>query len=205
VEHVSYRPMNTKNFYLGHGGIFDLDLDHIDVAPWRKRGAVLDAYFNYDFTERSWRRYINDIRKARLELHLRNRIETASSDQFNVDSDLPVEVRRALGGWECAEEKLPYQVKSEALQKATPIPKPADRPIKFIDDETVETFMVVDPSLEDKTCSEMASLDDLREIAQRIQFEYCSLVSTNSLTHLKNFELQKQMLEVKNRIASHKI
>jgi len=94
-------PDEYKEFLqLGHGGIFDVDLDNIDVAPWRKRGIDADAYFNYGFNERTWRRYINEIRRARMELHLRHTIETASGDHNYGDSDLPVEVRRALGGWE---------------------------------------------------------------------------------------------------------
>lgn len=92
-------PDEYKEFLqLGHGGIFDLNLDNIDLWPWRERGCDLQAYFNYDFNEKTWRKYIMEIRKARLDMHLKNQIETTT--ELTLDSDLPAEVRRVLGNRE---------------------------------------------------------------------------------------------------------
>jgi hypothetical protein len=88
-------PNEYKEFLqLGHGGIFDLNLDSIDVWPWRERGCDLEAYFNYGFNERTWRKYTTEIRKARLDMHLKNQIETTT--EASIDFDLPVEVRKVL-------------------------------------------------------------------------------------------------------------
>jgi len=62
-------PEEYKEFLsLGHGGVFDLDLDNVDVAPWRAPGADVSAYFNHGFTEHTWREYTSSIRHVRLEL-----------------------------------------------------------------------------------------------------------------------------------------
>ena len=88
-------PNEYKEFLqLGHGGIFDLNLDSIDVWPWRERGCDLEAYFNYGFNERAWRKYTTEIRKARLDMHLKNQIETTT--EASLDFDLPAEVRSVL-------------------------------------------------------------------------------------------------------------
>jgi len=88
-------PEEYKEFlHLGHGGIFDLDLNNVDMLPWRVRGVEQDAYFNYGFTERSWREYTVEIRRARIDAHLKNQIEIVSGANF--DSELPDEVRQAL-------------------------------------------------------------------------------------------------------------
>jgi len=88
-------PEEYKEFlHLGHGGIFDLDLNNVDMLPWRVRGVEQEAYFNYGFNERSWREYTIEIRRARIDAHLKNQIEIVSD--MNFDSELPDEVRHAL-------------------------------------------------------------------------------------------------------------
>ena len=74
-------PEEYKEFLqLGHGGIFDVDLDNIDVAPWRKPGADVSAYFNFGMNEHTWRQYASDVRHARLELALQEKIQTVGDD-----------------------------------------------------------------------------------------------------------------------------
>ena len=74
-------PEEYKEFLqLGHGGIFDVDLDNIDVAPWRKPGADVSAFFNFGLNEHTWRQYASDVRHARLELALQEKIQTVGDD-----------------------------------------------------------------------------------------------------------------------------
>ena len=74
-------PEEYKEFLqLGHGGIFDVDLDNIDVAPWRKPGADVSSFFNFGLNEHTWRQYASDVRHARLELALQEKIQTVGDD-----------------------------------------------------------------------------------------------------------------------------
>ena len=77
-------PDEYKEFLqLGHGGVFDLDLDNVDVAPWRLPGADLSAYFNYGLNEHAWREYTSKVRHARLELTMQETIRTFDGEQDN--------------------------------------------------------------------------------------------------------------------------
>lgn len=204
-------PEEYKEFLqLGHGGIFDLDLDNIDVAPWRKRGIDPDAYFNYGFTERTWRRYVNEIRKARLELHLRNAIETPTSDYQSLDSELPVEVRRALGGWEYATD--PQKIRPQlttSLREGHPLHsqrvnatnEDLNTNVRAQDKLTEHDFQTGSDVQRSGFAEENISLSELSERAQKIQAEYISLRASNALTPSKSYTLQQQMLEVKTKIA----
>lgn len=178
-------PDEYKEFLqLGHGGIFDLDLDNIDVAPWRKRGADLDAFFNYGFTERTWRAYINDVRRTRVELHLHHDIETTVTDTNQLDVDLPVEVRRALGGWEHAQDGVqegliePYH--SLGTSHTT---RNQNGPPNFLADDGE------------------SELNNLLQEIQQVQAQYKSLVSSHLLTPEQNYTLQKRMLDLKTKLA----
>ena len=75
-------PEEYKEFLaLGHGGIFDVDLDHIDCAPWRQPGSEPSDYFNYGMNETSWRAYAQQVRHVRMEASHRSRIATFDSAQ----------------------------------------------------------------------------------------------------------------------------
>lgn len=107
-------PEEYKEFlHLGHGGIFDLDLNNVDMLPWRVRGVEQDAYFNYGFNERNWREYTTEIRRARIDAHLKNQIEIVSG--VNFDSELPDEVRQAL-----TNSSITDQENSKIAQRAFP-------------------------------------------------------------------------------------
>jgi len=61
-------PDQYKEFLsLGHGGILDLDLDNTDQAPWRTPGADISDFFNYGFTEDTWKEFQADVRRERLK------------------------------------------------------------------------------------------------------------------------------------------
>jgi Fip1 motif len=36
---------------------FDIRIDELEDAPWRRQGADLSDFFNYGFTEQAWRVY----------------------------------------------------------------------------------------------------------------------------------------------------
>ena len=52
-----------------HNGveITNFDLDSLEDKPWRKPGADITDYFNFGFTEDSWRAYCNKQRQLRDE------------------------------------------------------------------------------------------------------------------------------------------
>ena len=63
-------PDEYKEFLsLGHGGVFDLDLDNVDVAPWRLPGADIGAYFNFGLNEHQWREYASEVRHSGSSHH----------------------------------------------------------------------------------------------------------------------------------------
>ena len=70
-------PEEYKEFLtLGHGGIFDLDLDAVDSTPWRGPGVDASDFFNYGLNERGWRAYAQRVRQVRMEAAHRSRIAT---------------------------------------------------------------------------------------------------------------------------------
>ncbi|CAL52332.2 Pre-mRNA polyadenylation factor Fip1 [Ostreococcus tauri] len=141
-------PDEYKEFLqLGHGGIFDLDLDNIDVAPWRERGADLSAFFNYGLDERSWRKYVKSIRKSRLEQHLQNKIEAYGIDSSALDADLPPEVRRAIGGWEFAATQVPSQPLSMCEQSRPQFISSDEARVHAADDRYVDRNSAPIPDL----------------------------------------------------------
>ncbi|KAL6747569.1 hypothetical protein V8C86DRAFT_1305393 [Haematococcus lacustris] len=64
---------------LGHGEIFNLNLDRVLEAPWRLPTANLRDYFNYDLDERKWREYCRKVEQYRAEFTLRNQIRTVGA------------------------------------------------------------------------------------------------------------------------------
>ncbi|RWS07585.1 pre-mRNA 3' [Dinothrombium tinctorium] len=50
------------------GSIYDLNLDALEEKPWRKPGADITDYFNYGFTEETWKIYCERQKKLRIEL-----------------------------------------------------------------------------------------------------------------------------------------
>lgn len=56
--------------------IFELDLDQLDQHPWRKPGADLSDYFNYGFTEETWRLYSAKQQRLRQENAMQGKIQS---------------------------------------------------------------------------------------------------------------------------------
>lgn len=49
--------------------IYDFDLDTIKDKPWLKPGADITDYFNYGFSEKSWKKYCEMQRENRAFTH----------------------------------------------------------------------------------------------------------------------------------------
>lgn len=211
-------PDEYKEFLqLGHGGIFDLDLDNIDVSPWRERGVDLSSYFNYGLDERSWRTYAKAIRRARLEQHLQNKIEAYAVDAVDapgLDSDLPLEVRMAIVG-----------VDSSSVQDAPITPshghqrKQHEPPCSTFSSHQVPKVLNSNragtghgfPSgvgvsvLSDQTTGSdqsghITEFDGLQVKVEALQQEYKSALESGQMTPERNFQLQQQMLQLKRRM-----
>lgn len=52
-----------KSEVIPENNIYDFDLDTIKDKPWLKPGADLTDYFNYGFTEKTWKKYC-EIQRA---------------------------------------------------------------------------------------------------------------------------------------------
>eukprot|EP00963_Diacronema_lutheri_P005889 scaffold467_cov366-Pavlova_lutheri.AAC.23 len=101
-------PDEYKEFlFLGHGAIFDIDIERIDEKPWLNPGVNYAEYFNYDLTPYSWQDYAEQIRQYKTELSMKGRIKTFESrDNVGMNqggSDLPPELAAAIA----AEHKQP--------------------------------------------------------------------------------------------------
>lgn len=183
---------------MGHGGVFDLDLDNIDIAPWRDRGVDTAAYFNYGLDERSWRKYAKAIRKARIERHVKNKIETINMDSHAVDVDLPIEVRRAIGGWEHA-----------ALVHMSPNPNDEANSANVLSEcDPIEGMLRPASELQHRKdngadLSKTGFLEGLQERIEEIQREYKRTLKSGAMTPEKNLELQQRMLELKLLLANN--
>lgn len=101
-------PDEYKEFlFLGHGAIFDIDIEKIDEKPWLNPGVNYAEYFNYDLTPYSWQDYAEQVRQYKTELSMKGRIKTFESrDNAGANrggSDLPPELAAAIA----AEQKQP--------------------------------------------------------------------------------------------------
>ena len=59
---------------------FDLEIDQLEDKPWRRQGEDITDYFNYGFTEDTWRMYALKQRQLRG----RNSVNTsAATSNYN--------------------------------------------------------------------------------------------------------------------------
>lgn len=64
------------------------DLDSIEDKPWTKPGVDISDYFNYGFTEETWRLYLHKQFQMRQEFQSQNKIKVL---QTSTREDKPVE------------------------------------------------------------------------------------------------------------------
>lgn len=79
--------------------IYDLNIDILDDKPWRKPGADITDYFNYGFTEETWKLYCEKQKRLRSEALTVNTVETplpssptSSTKPIPGKSDMPIPV-----------------------------------------------------------------------------------------------------------------
>ncbi|KAG1656982.1 hypothetical protein FOA52_007667 [Chlamydomonas sp. UWO 241] len=73
-------PDEYKEFLsLGHGEVFEIDLDRVVEAAWRLPTSRIEDYFNYDMKEREYREYQKKVKQYRAEFTFRNPIQTMTS------------------------------------------------------------------------------------------------------------------------------
>ena len=64
-------PEEYKEFLsLGHGEIFNLDIDRVVDAPWRLPGIDISDFFNYGMNHRAWKEYCQQIQQYREEFSM---------------------------------------------------------------------------------------------------------------------------------------
>lgn len=63
VEHP--KEEKTQNETQVDVNLYDFDLDTIKDKPWLKPGADITDYFNYGFTEKTWKKYCDTQRENR--------------------------------------------------------------------------------------------------------------------------------------------
>lgn len=196
-------PEEYKEFlHLGHGGVFDLDLNNVDILPWRERGAEQDAYFNYGFNEKSWREYAIEIRRARIDAHLNNKIEIFSD--VNFDLELPDEVRRALVGTNISlnSQRNVEKICSDSLPQRMPRLKIEDKIFHLNHNIEVTEQYGIQKHLDKIQYSNgeiILILDELRSESRRLQelFEFHN--STTTLTDSILRKLRQQVVFIKKK------
>jgi hypothetical protein len=73
--------------------IIELDIDKLEEKPWRKPGADISDYFNYGFSEETWRLYCRKQIQMRQEQTMQTKIKVFQSGN---DSEIPQAVRMAM-------------------------------------------------------------------------------------------------------------
>jgi pre-mRNA 3'-end-processing factor FIP1 len=63
---------------IGGQSLFEIDLDSAD-KPWRLPGADITDYFNYGFTEETWRLYCEKQRRTKTEVAQLNKIAVSQT------------------------------------------------------------------------------------------------------------------------------
>jgi len=99
-------PDEYKEFLsLGHGELFEVDLDRVVETPWREVTAKRTEYFNYGLDEAGWRDYCEQVKRYRMEFTMQGNIDTSAWNaggayqggrDYNDQSDLPPELREAF-------------------------------------------------------------------------------------------------------------
>ena len=70
----------------------NVDIDSLQDKPWQRPDSDLTDYFNYGFTENTWRLYCKKQQEVRLEQNLQSKIKVFDSSQPDT-SDMPAELR----------------------------------------------------------------------------------------------------------------
>lgn len=69
--------------------IYEFDMETHDEKPWRKPGADITDYFNYGFTEDTWKLYCDKHRRTRSEYHRENNYHQQQHHQNHQNNNPP--------------------------------------------------------------------------------------------------------------------
>lgn len=81
--------------------MYDLELfDNLarGERPWNKPGADISDFFNYGFSEQTWKVYCRKQRKKRLKHSMQSTIGTYEAGQASLPAELPQELRAHMAG-----------------------------------------------------------------------------------------------------------
>ncbi|GAQ84232.1 hypothetical protein KFL_001810130 [Klebsormidium nitens] len=79
--------------------VFDLNLEELEMKPWRFAGTDVSDYFNFELNEQTWHAYCQQLAQARLEQTMQSKIRVYESRTANgpeADPDLPPELASLL-------------------------------------------------------------------------------------------------------------
>jgi hypothetical protein len=54
----------TAFWIVFHRTVFDVDLETLEEKPWRRPGVDITDYFNFKFTEATWKQYCRQLVKS---------------------------------------------------------------------------------------------------------------------------------------------
>ena len=67
--------------YVQYKNVFEVDIDALEDKPWRRLGADVSDYFNYNFSEDSWKRYTAKHRQVKLQKSLMHEIPADNNNR----------------------------------------------------------------------------------------------------------------------------
>jgi hypothetical protein len=107
------------SFAPGQRNPLEIDMDALEDKPWRKPGADLSDYFNYGFTEETWRSYCAKQVHMRQEMSMQGKIRvwegpTAHKAGAGAGGD--------RGGGSGGGDALPPELLALAVPGAAPLP-----------------------------------------------------------------------------------
>jgi hypothetical protein len=71
---VQATPVLASGHDTSNAPVFAIDIDQMEDKPWRRPGVAVSDYFNYGFTEETWRAYCQRQAQLRLENQMRGKI-----------------------------------------------------------------------------------------------------------------------------------
>ncbi|EPZ33758.1 Pre-mRNA polyadenylation factor Fip1 domain-containing protein [Rozella allomycis CSF55] len=80
VENKSFLDIQTSGKLEDGRDIIDVDPEELEEKPWRKPGADITDYFNYGFTEQTWKQYCQKQRRIRDDYGHQKRIYVADAN-----------------------------------------------------------------------------------------------------------------------------
>ncbi|KAA8496997.1 Pre-mRNA 3'-end-processing factor FIP1 [Porphyridium purpureum] len=78
---LSMLPTPTVNMPLHARSVYDIEIGRLAEKPWRERGADITEYFNYGFTEETWKVYCERQMQMRLESAGTAKIKTQAATE----------------------------------------------------------------------------------------------------------------------------